>query len=705
MILPSWREIANKLKRGSTKVYKYLRARCFRTDIPSNNFLQFAAPAFASSSDLAQHMRERVTPRFFIDSSYQKETVAALDSAYPSMRTQVVKAADLVCNHIFDLLGSGPTPLGDSIDWHCDFKTNHRWNPHQYFAFVRPASYPGGYDIKIPWELSRCQHFTWLGQAYWFTNDEKYAQAFSDQVNDWIHSNPPEWGVNWACTMDVAIRAVNWLWGYYYFKNSPTLTDDFYVTFFKFLWIHGRHIFRNLEKNSRVINNHYLANLVGLIYLGVLLPEFKAANTWYTFGIKELEKELYKQTYPDGTNFEGSVSYHRLALELFLSATLMVRLNNGNFSQQYLGRIEKMLNFIMNITQPDGTAPLIGDNDNGRLHRLKIWPDEQRDREWNDYRYLLAIGATLFDRKDFSTAAGNEWEEAFWLFGEKAFYQRQSAHHNPLTPESQSTHFPDFGVSILHSEGNYCALIAGPNGQKGQGGHAHNHALSFMIQANGMPWLIDPGTYHYTADYKARDLFRSTVFHNTIGIDEAEINPIDPRSPFTLPDIAHAEIKLFETNHNSDILWAIHYGYNRLSLPVTHHRQVFFHKISTAFWLVRDLLIGTGEHSVNQTFHCAPHAIEEVSEGILLHNNHKNGLALLWDLPGSLELTINQCWFSPGYGQRLESKIIHRTGTVKLPFEILTFIIPFTSDQILYSWPENMKLKMKTAYDQLPKIR
>ena len=59
-------------------------------------------------------------------------------------------------------------------------------------------------DIKVPWELSRFQHFTILGQAYILSKEEKYAQEFVNQVTDWIEHNPVGFGVNWACPMDVA---------------------------------------------------------------------------------------------------------------------------------------------------------------------------------------------------------------------------------------------------------------------------------------------------------------------------------------------------------------------------------------------------------------------------------------------------------------------------------------------------------------------
>jgi hypothetical protein len=50
-------------------------------------------------------------------------------------------------------------------------------------------------DKKIVWELNRHQYFCTLGQAYWLTGDERYAQVFMSHVADWIKSNPPKVGI------------------------------------------------------------------------------------------------------------------------------------------------------------------------------------------------------------------------------------------------------------------------------------------------------------------------------------------------------------------------------------------------------------------------------------------------------------------------------------------------------------------------------
>lgn len=354
---------------------------------------------------------------FFIRSEEKSEVVDIIRSKYPDSINEVIGDANDICDHVFDLLGSGKTPLGREINWHEDFKSGFQWDPNKYY--INNSSYLSDYfnkniyaDVKVPWELSRCQHFITLGKAYWYTNNEKYLTEFVSQVENWIEENPTELGVNWACTMDVSIRAVNFIWGYYFFMDSKALTVEFKIKFFKCLFLHGRHIFNNLEY-GQIRGNHYISDLVGLVYLGIVFDNSKEGKEWLNKGVNELIKEISHQVYEDGVDFEGSINYHRLVTELFLSSTLISLQNKIMFPEQYMNRLENMIEFVMYYTKPDGSAPMIGDNDDGRLHILSNYGN------WSkiDHRYLLSIGAVLFKRKDFKNLSGGFHEEAFWILG------------------------------------------------------------------------------------------------------------------------------------------------------------------------------------------------------------------------------------------------------------------------------------------------
>lgn len=584
------------------------------------------------------------------------QLVQAILSITSDAGEQTINAADKVCSHSFDLLGSGPTNLGPKINWHSDFKSGHQFNFNSYFMDFRPAPYPGGYDIKVPWELSRCQHFTWLGQAYWFSKSEKYAQEFVDQVTDWIKTNPWPHGVNWASTMDVAIRLVNWLWGYRLFAESPTLTPSVRLTFHKSMLIHGRHIYENLEKHGEVVGNHYLSNLAALAYLGILCPEFNESRLWRDFALSEMEQEIKRQVYPDGVNFEASTCYHRLVLEIFLSVTILAQNVGHRFSRSYLTTLEKMVEVVMYLSQPDGRTPQIGDNDNGRFHRLRIWDDSER--EWADFRYILAVGATMFNREDFAVVASQEWHEALWLIGQKAVDSMSLC--STRTYKLKSRSFTHSGFYILREYDKHLTINAGPNGQNGYGGHAHNGLLGITLHSDGQDWLVDPGTYLYTYDYGARNRFRSTKYHNTVTIDDKEQVPFtqNARDIFRLPDLAKPKLLKWVTKDEYDLFSAEHYGYLRLKPSAVHRRTVFFDKLS-GVWLMHDELISKAHYSCSSTLHLAPDLyVQTGSNNVAQIHSCKHDEMHLFMIP--LEgyqsaAVINSSEFSSSYGTKCES--------------------------------------------------
>jgi hypothetical protein len=118
-------------------------------------------------------------PLFFFNITDNGKIVELLKKEYPNSIAKTLKDADKICNHIFDLLGSGKQELGKEIDWHLDFKTGFRWNPKEYYLWTRKhvdCYLKKGIhaDVKKPWKLSRCQHFVTLGKAYRYTFGERY---------------------------------------------------------------------------------------------------------------------------------------------------------------------------------------------------------------------------------------------------------------------------------------------------------------------------------------------------------------------------------------------------------------------------------------------------------------------------------------------------------------------------------------------------
>ncbi|MDP1526052.1 MAG: heparinase II/III family protein [Rhodocyclaceae bacterium] len=327
------------------------------------------------------------------------------------------------------------------IDWQIDFKSGFRWSERTWYRDVGFGNLPG-VDVKVPWELSRMQHLPTLALASCFASagfdgfeaPDRYAREFRNQILDFIATNPPRFGVNWACAMDVAIRVANWLVAYDIIAASGIRFDDeFDGLFAASVRTHARHISANLEWSPTVRGNHYIANILGLLFSSIYLPCDKETNTWLAFSIHELISEVDYQFHEDGSNFEGSVCYHRLSAEMVTWASALIRnlvpqkrvaLRNPVRWTQHLSRqlksraiefykipgaqrdsplpewfwerLARMATFTNAMTKPDGLVVQFGDNDSGRFivlgsgEQLRAGNDSSSPLWSLDHRSLIA---------------------------------------------------------------------------------------------------------------------------------------------------------------------------------------------------------------------------------------------------------------------------------------------------------------------------
>ena len=288
-------------------------------------------------------------------------------------------------------------PAYRPIDWHVDFRSGYRWSPLTRYRRV-PYGHRPGVDIKAPWELARMQHLPQLALAFGcaragltgFLPPARYRDEFRHQVLDFVATNPPRYGVNWRSAMEVAIRAANWLLARDLFLGYGARFDpDFEAAFKRSVQEHGRHIAGNLERTPAWSNNHYLANLTGLIFVAAYLPPSRETARWWRAGIEGLAAEIDGQFLADGGHFEASTGYHALAVELVSYALALVcarerRVENGAdglpagarsiLSAPFGERLGRMAEFMMHLTGPGGRIVQIGDHDSGRLFKLQPGP-------------------------------------------------------------------------------------------------------------------------------------------------------------------------------------------------------------------------------------------------------------------------------------------------------------------------------------------
>ena len=136
----------------------------------------------------------------------------------------------------------------------------------------------------------------------------------------------------------------------------------------------------------------------------------------------------------------------------------------------------------------------------------------------------MSLASIYYNDRNFKLANFEFDEELYWLFGKKGINMWNKLQFSENSLKSGS--LPNSGWFIIRNENDYCFISCGPNGQNGNGGHAHNDKLSFELMLDNQDLIVDPGTYVYMTNSKERNKFRSTGYHNTIKFDGYEQNEI-----------------------------------------------------------------------------------------------------------------------------------------------------------------------------------
>lgn len=582
-----------------------------------------------------------------------------LRKLFPKDEEETIARAEQACAHRFEILGFGEVEAGDEIDWHRDFFSGHRWDKHSHFTRIHPAPAPGGYEIKVPWELSRFHHLITLGKAYVYSGREKYAREAREQVEHWLRENRPDYGVNWACPMDVAIRAANWIAGFGLLEGAGALDRHFLPELRAGLRAHGRHLQHNLEIfPRRFVSNHAVAEYAGLLYLGLNSPPSRAARRWTGLGRRGLAREMARQVYPDGVDFEASTAYHCQVLEFFLYAALEgilhspvftgtnhLEAGNNFFGSSYMNKLKRMLDFSLLLLKPNLTIPLLGDADGGGMHRFSSSSSP-------DPVGLLNLGAVIFREESFKLQDRGDSPGTLLCLGREGRRIWEELGENGI-PALTSRGFREGGIFILRKNRDFLAVSASRGGQNGNGGHAHADKLSFELNCGGRDIIVDPGTFTYSGDHSLRNLFRSTGAHNSVVLDSREQVCFKTGNLFMMSHDAPVRVHLWKSSPERDILDAEHGGYLRLPDPIVHRRVFLFEKESR-FWLLRDILTGKGLHRFVAWFHFAPGLTVTSRAGSITIAGEDGSpsflLRVLGDTP--TEISLFPAWVSPLYGAR-----------------------------------------------------
>ena len=473
--------------------------------------------------------------------------------------------ANGILSHRLPLLGT-LIDTGPEIEWRRDYVYG-KTSGTGYFRFIPYLNFDEVGDHKNIWELNRHQHLVVLAQAFLLAGEAAYKDEIGAELESWWGQNPFLKGINWASALEVAFRALSWLWVDHLIGEA--LDENLRRRLWNSLYQHAAFLECNLSTYFSP-NTHLLGEGVALHAIGVRLKQPK----WRQLGAKVVDEELKRQVAPDGSHFEQSTYYHLYALDFFALHYLLAGRPEG-----YVTVLRKMAVFLAAIVGPRRLLTFLGDDDGGRLFHpygpRELFP-----------RATLATCSLLFPGEGLPLEREDLAEQAAW------FLDCEEA--SPVPSRGVTKLFPDSDLASIAGSGSHVLMDAGPFGFGGAG-HSHADTLSITARSGARELLIDPGTFTYISDPKLRNLFRGTGFHNTIrigGRDQA-----DPAGPFRWANKPGAAVNEWKA------LDGLTYVDARCSYRgFTHRRRLLC--VAEEWLFVLDEVTGpAGEHLIEQFWH------------------------------------------------------------------------------------------------------
>ena len=480
-------------------------------------------------------------------------------------------------------------------------------------------------DNELRWQLHRHKWFTPMGKAYRLSGDEKYATEWAMQYIDWIRKNPlieveeEKFEVGSAGEVRETSNNVRFAWRqlevsnrlqdqtqqFMLFVDAKAFTPEFITEFFVNYNRHGEHLYTHYSAEG----NHLLFEAQRMIYAGVYFPELKNAAKWRESGIDILNREIKKQVYADGGQYELDPHYHLASINIFCKALRMADVNGmrNEFPAEYVETIQKMIEFYTNICFPDYTNPCFS------------------DAKLGDY------AAELQNYKEWLLLFPNcEWIKYHATEGRKG---------SPLPYLSHGalkSGFMTFRTG-WKQDATVMVLKAGPKGEW----HCQPDNGTFELWFNGKNLFPDSGAFVYAGGeevMKLRNWFRQTRVHNTLTLDSKTLETTESVTRLWKPE-GDVQVLVTENPHYKDL---------------THRRAVFF--VDGEYFVIVDEAYGDATGKVNLNYQLAEGKVNIDAKHNTLTTAYEGNSNMRLQCFSQKKLSLEELegWRSTAYRKRVE---------------------------------------------------
>lgn len=456
--------------------------------------------------------------------------------------------------------------------------------PHQFSGKVDWSANPTFNQYKEwTWQLNRLWEWEVLAKLYRETGAEQYAEGLVQLFTSWVRQVVvPENGSGYGWrTIECGIRMGNaWPYALHACYRSPHFTDDVLIDWYKSLWEHAMH----LRCHHREEGNWLLMEMNGLSHISVLCPEFSKAENWRNYAQEMLVRELNRQLYPDGFQFELSTNYHEVVLNNYFQVIQLYQAYGYPIAPEIVNALENACSIHVKLMMPDGRLPDVND---GRW--LKVSGSASMSEAIRRYPH----------RQDF-----------LWAYTEG---------QQGKPPIETSIPLPYSGYYVMRTgwdrQAVWAMFDAGPFGR----GHQHEDKLNLLIHAYGMLLLTEGGNYAYD-DSEMRRYVLSTRSHNTVRVDGSDQNR---RMAYRWRE-EDLHLQAVAKWHSSEALDFVQGTYDegfgiQAQIKVAHSRSVLFlknHPLVSPCFVVIDRLAPQDEQSHSYEFLWHLHSESAVVQGL-----------------------------------------------------------------------------------------
>ena len=315
-----------------------------------------------------------------------------------------------------------------------------------------------------------------------------------------------------------------------------------------------------------------------------LYPEWRDSEQLLALALRRSSWIVHTRFFPDGCHVDGLTRSQHEEFTHLWRFYRLGKLGGVQFAPEFEAQMERILEAFIYLSQPDYCLPALGDGDRSEVSAAEV----------------CALGIEVFDRGDLRYIASEGME------GEP--------------PKKTSHAFPYAGYYVMRDswrpEAQYLLFDAG-------GERSQEDKLSFLLYAGGRRLIAAPGI---------------VGAGKGVGMEESVYVPDPDMRWMSTPSFDFAE-GWYKEGYAAESEGAV-------SRDLVHKRSIFY--VRGEYFILHDLVLGGGEHRIEQVFHLTPGNVERSKDRIVRTMDPNSGNIVIAPTdPDGLEVTLGGGGTSP----------------------------------------------------------